>query len=239
MSKYKLLTQTGWPNLEKGKIYDEDFLVAGIKISRHVANYPRDWELVKEFPKKWKINVHGPHAREIQKWIRETYPYDWSFANEFYGNAESYLHDFDFTGAERFLKDHEEITYEQFLTHVIKNKTIYKIKSEYAEFAFKLLDSDLTTFDSISIYFDKLSKAGVLDIWCEIAPKYTLPKILGYDGEDLGDSVKYGCQTRKVEWVKKLYKSMQEFDLTFIEISSKYVVAVDNIKQVVEYFENK
>ena len=50
MKRYKLLTQAGYPSLERGQTYDEDFVsaVGLFSVKNAVRLHPKDWQLVNE-----------------------------------------------------------------------------------------------------------------------------------------------------------------------------------------------
>jgi hypothetical protein len=67
---------------------------------------------------------------------------------------------------------------------------------------------------------EEFKKYGVLDIWFTpvYKPKYSLPNINGYDGKINGTNVVYGNDS--------------------ITISSDVEITIDQIKQIVEYYDN-
>lgn len=122
----------------------------------------------------------------------------------------------------------------------------YKLKKDceqYESAAAKLFNvSKLYGLVNAPCDIDTLTKAKVLDIWFEPVYKenFKLPTISGYNGVDLGDKVKYGLQTYKVEDIKTLYKSLSILNGESVKLHGYSVnVSIDQILEIIKYFENK
>lgn len=109
-----------------------------------------------------------------------------------------------------------------------------------------------TIIDSVKI----LKQAKVLDLWFEpvYAPKYTLPKINGYEGRIDGKYVVYGnnCAWLDVWALRGILATAETWQRAAIDtkenshnrsiksitLSSDVEITIDEIKQIVEYFDN-
>ena len=164
----------------------------------------------------------------------------------------------------------EEITFEQFKKYVLKqnimeNKKLvgYKLKDE-----FKQIEKAATSiaecgtgglfyifehgcnFMINSNSWDRINKAGVLDIWFE--PVYVeekkLPKINNYEGKIEGDYVVYGSNCAKfhknfflqLSQFKQTNSSSQNRTIKSVTLSSGVTIQMEDVYKVADFLnENK
>ena len=152
-------------------------------------------------------------------------------------------------------QDYTEITFDQFKTYVLKEKTMEKeiigyklVKPKYEMASIKLLGWNLTTKLLINISekgdIHRLKEAGVLDLWFEAvyAPKYSLPTINSYQGSYENGIIKYGC----AEFSKMFFEHLNSTNshlgnrtIKSIKLSSDVEITIEEIKQIVEYINKK
>lgn len=134
-------------------------------------------------PEKWYIKSNGKetYTKYLVPYLKQIgYPYiNWDGKDYYYhvfkNNCSAYT---------TKLHDYKEITFEQFKKYVLKQETMEKeiigyklVKHEYSDAARKIVDLDLPlTVDRITpktkthnstIMYDRLKKAGVLELWFE------------------------------------------------------------------------
>lgn len=266
MKRYKLIgTQENWPSFTPGKIYDADYIsdhrFPTRTVQKHTEYSPNNWELVEEFllPTNWCVKSTPENFDIIKKWLIETDPDKSKW--RFYSKEDNRYITYKYTHCQYIPEEYTEITFEQFEKYVLnvetnttmeKQKLIgYKLKPEFEsvkEFVHKLesclrwqSENVIDLYQNLTIL--KLKELKVLDIWFEPVYKqnFKLPyKIDKYKGFDLGDEVKYGCQTYKVEDIKTLYKSLSILNIKSVNLDGYNInVSADQILEIVKYFENK
>lgn len=269
MKRYKLIgTQSQWPSFTPGKIYDADYIsdykFTPCTVQKHAEFSPKEWELVEEFllPTNWCVKSTPENFDIIKKWLIETDPdkSEWRF----YSKEDNRYITYKYTHCQYIPEEYTEITFEQFEKYVLnvetnttmeKQKLIgYKLKEDceiYRTAALNISETRGNWENSLAKYdiradqlgyINKLTKAKVLDIWFEPVYKqnFKLPTIGGYKAVDLGDEVKYGCQTYKVEDIKALYKSLSILNIESVKLDVYNInVSIDQILEIVKYFENK
>lgn len=153
-----------------------------------------------------------------------------------------------------------EITFEQFQQYVLKTtKTMekeiieYRVIERYHNLAKSLFTEcrpdnkgGYGRFDVDSNVKDFFKKAGVLDLWFEkvYALKYSLPTINGYSGKMEGDFIIYGSNCAKFHKdffidLSSIYNLDGNRYLKSIKLSSDVEISIEEIKQIVEYINNK
>lgn len=153
-------------------------------------------------------------------------------------------------------QDYTEITFEQFQQYVLKTtKTMekeiveYKLKfAEYIKAANTITgtNTDYTKDGFIpgSAAYRRLKEAGVLDLWFEpvYASQIQLPTINGYSGSYENGIIKYGC----AEFSKMFFEHLNSTNshlgnrtIKSIKLSSDVEISIEEIKQIVEYINNK
>jgi len=261
MDRYKLLYNK--PRYERrgftaGEIYEQNARIDArfLRVEELVARFPNDWQLIEddfELPEKWCVKVTSKTCAEIHKWMsKRPSMYKLNVGDYAYGNNKKEYTSWLWKARE----DTPEITFEQFKKYVLgmKDKKIigYKLKDnayKYEKAAIKILNSKsnntILTWLNSKIIFGKDSSAerkfkdaGVLGIWFEpvYEEEYKLPIINGYKGKDLGDGrVKYGCKTIQVDTLRDLYS----ITIASINIENNWIVTAKDIKQILDYFDNK
>lgn len=268
MKRYKLIgTQNNWPSFTPGKIYGEDYLrdsqYPNCTVEHYADNYPHDWELVEDdftLPEKWCVKDNLDNVDVITNWFTKKLKREISGGSNYWHFPEEIICRNSICTSKNILPTYTEITFEQFEKYVLnvetnttmeKQKLIgYKLKPEFEsvkEFVHKLesclrwqSENVIDLYQNLTI--QKLKELKVLDIWFEPVYKqnFKLPTIGGYKAVDLGDEVKYGCQTYKVEDIKALYKSLSTLNIKSVNLDVYDInVSIDQILEIVKYFENK
>lgn len=123
----------------------------------------------------------------------------------------------------------------------------YKLKSDcglYKSAVESILGNKCLSFSFLvdSVQYRKLKSANVLDLWFEpqYKPKYKLPVINGYQGKDVDDEIRFGCQSFSYEYVICAYELFVEMNITsaILKVESTTITA-DDLKAIVDYIENK
>ncbi len=93
-----------------------------------------------------------------------------------------------------------------------------------------------------AVWRDNIFKDG---IWAEII-KDKVPTINGYEMEDLGCQVKFGCYTFDKGCIRNLYSELSQFnsnnndaEIKQFFINNEYTITIDELKQVVEFLNKK
>lgn len=222
--------------------------------------------LTEEFPERWYVVYRNEYEfKECVKWcnsqrrysrVKMSYDmYDWYIIiNRVCIDNNACF----FTLKDVKQKECVEITFEQFKQHILMEKKEiigYKVKSEYIEFANKLVNAtsmgkNKLFFDLKRDWYNKFKKAGVLNLWFE--PVYeeekTLPKINGYESKYEHGVVTYGCAKFNQYWfeeILKLHNSVLKFEgvgtrhLKSIKLDSGVEITMEQVKQIVEYINSK
>lgn len=203
-------------------------------------------------PENWAIQITPENKAIVNEWkIKQIYNDD-LFKNPSYNVVNN-------KGRGEFCKDFNDkrfITFEQFKTHILKEKTMekeiiaYKLKfKEYEKAASIICKYTNGRLDKTDMLVDadflvnsedyrRLKEAGVLDLWFEavFAPdKPKLPSINGKQCVDNGDkTITCGCTTESFDWILGVYYAMGND----IYISNTKVTQKE-IKQIVEYINKK
>ena len=84
-----------------------------------------------------------------------------------------------------------------------------------------------------TLMYQKLKKAGVLDLWFE--PVYEvevkLPTIDGYEGKIEGDELRYGCASLSKEW----FNNSSNRHIKSMVLSSGVVINEEQMEQIRKY----
>lgn len=151
MAKYRLLSKAGYPErgFVEGKVYDEDHLPFGagtkVCVGKLAEEYPEDWELVNEVPKKENMTklIHLPTGEELywsdkhaqlalksdsndyiraelpEHWRVEGYDKSWEwFGNIFHLKFVGIDKNGDHWGANDFCEYYPEISRAEFEYHI-------------------------------------------------------------------------------------------------------------------------
>ena len=224
--------------------------------------YPDDWQLVEDefvLPERWcvkdceEVSIYAAEVHDCgQGHSYNRYYCRYRDRNPNNNNSYRFIH-------KRDSHSYVEITFEQFKQYVLQEDVMdkeligYNLKDDCKKYdeAAKAIASGFSTkkianveFGSKSYTAEKLQAAGVLDLWFEpvYEAKYSLPKINGYKGEADGfNTVKYGCAEFKVSSLKAILNVSKELgnrSISEIVFSSGVKVGINDIKQIVEYFDN-
>lgn len=88
-----------------------------------------------------------------------------------------------------------------------------------------------------TIPYEKIKKAGVLDLWFEAVYQeiYKLPEINGYKGIDSNkDEITYGCAVLKKEW----FRNSSNRNIDSMTLSSGITIKKSEIQLIQKYLEN-
>lgn len=214
---------------------------------------------------EWDEAVNGKTSFVLpEKWFikgcKETYK--WSGYNDFkpeYVDFEKHHASLNYYARNGFI----QITFEQFKKYVLMkdDKKIigYKLKDDCEKYreaacniaglsnaALKVSKSRKnTSFLNGNVTESSLKDAGVLDLWFEpvYAPKYSLPKINGYEGELTGyNVVKYGCVEFNLVQLSNLLEASNHLgsrSIKSITLSSDVIITMDEINQILDYLHNQ
>lgn len=217
-----------------------------------------------KLPKEWYIRITTENISAVFKWKSKT---AFPRVDEKYTYV-GYEGDGDIENTPcNYPKDYEEISFEQFKKYVLMEDNEleiigYKLKThckQYEHAAISITGDVIAAckeYDySRKVNINALKDAKVLDLWFEpvYKPKYSLPKINGYNGELTGNRgyIKYGCALLSVERLKVMYDNMDIWNISknnqgvrhnrsieSITLSSGVKITFDEIKQIIEYFKN-
>lgn len=198
-----------------------------------------------KLPEYWYIVVTNENLAMIDKWKKTTKcprsARNWCYVVQ--------------NGAGDMIERGVKISDEQFKKYVLKEDDMeiigYKLKEEfkaYSTLAFRICtgrDNLKGIIGNVlaSSDIEKLNKARVLDIWFEpiYKYKYSLPKINGYEGKISGNTITYGCAALNIPTLKELLCVSAELgnrSIKSITLSSDVTITMDEVKQIVEYFDN-
>ena len=193
------------------------------------------------------------------KWLNKEYNQDWDGVAAFYGyNGTSAYNGTNCNKHSGDFKNNPElITLEYWNECVNKNnksmKKIIGYKSNgvatdemiEAALGYKPEETSLymekeVMFEANSTLHKKANELKILDVWFEPVYKVEtrLPEILGYEGEDLGDKVKYGCKTVSIQTIRELVKLGTE-EITIYADGEYYYIGAHHLKKILKYYDNK
>lgn len=124
---------------------------------------------------------------------------------------------------------------------IMKNSKVieYRVKEKFKKVSETLYDTftkdpygGYGRFDYKSVLREQYENAGVLDVWfdeVEYVPK--LPKINGYEGEDSGESIKYGCAVLEKVW----FTASNNRHIHELTLSSNVKISAEQMTQIREY----
>jgi len=194
------------------------------------------------------------------KWLNKEYNQDWDGVAAFYGyDGTSAYNGTNCNKHPRYFKNNPElITLEYWNECVNKNnksmKKIIGYKSNgvatdemiEAALGHKPEETSLymekeVMFEANSTLHKKANELKILNVWFE--PVYEvetrLPEILGYEGEDLGDKVKYGCKTVSIQTIRELVKLGTEEITIYTAGGEYYDIRAHHLKKILKYYDNK
>lgn len=222
---------------------------------------------MKEFilPKYWYIRVSDENAKIVNKWKQQVNPNSYNAKDCTYIDSRG-----DGGGVGR---GQGEITFEQFKKYILKQDDMSEIVGYKCPLMlfngnipkgtiYRPLASKKNTTYAATCYNGRIIDSGKTNLPKEIveqwepvyAPKYTLPKIYGYEGKtnhpggslEHSTVVEYGCAVINVMMLKNLLKASNHStthgagnrSIKSIKLSSDVEITIEEIKQIVEYFDN-
>lgn len=214
----------------------------------------------KEFklPEKWCCRPQdNKELNELYNYLKDLYS-DWE--GESIDNYYYYYPPFrvekrrKYFAYQSIIEGYKEITFNQFKEYVL-NKTNNNMTENKEIIGYKLVKPDYIKaaciisgnenlnycgagfcFTPNSPSYDKLQKAGVLDLWFEpvYKPKYELPEINGYKGRLQDDCIIYGCANFRDIFFTKLLElnnsDKSKRKIKSITLDSGVVITIEQIK---------